>query len=114
MTILQPIEKTECVGDVLHNRNLTILYTGIDKRAAYTKRVLATLEGLLAGNTKRWIIDILHQNDCQRINAIMKSKTPKTFHKRVSAYVEFLTTGTHYGALFNKDFIIAFSNLAKE
>ncbi len=114
MSVLQPIQTIECAGDKMHNHNLAILYAGIDRRAGNTKRVLATLNNLLSDSTKRWIIDILHQNDCQRINAIMKSKTAKTFHKRVSAYVEFLTTGTHYGALFNKDFIIAFNNLIGE
>lgn len=111
MSVLQPIEIIECAGDKIHNHHLSILYAGIDRRASYTKRVLATLNKLLSDSKKRWVIDILHQNDCQRINAIMKSKTSKTFHKRVSAYVEFLATGTHYGALFNKDFIVAFNSL---
>ena len=110
-SIFQKIEVIECQGDRLHNENLNILFGGVDKRSKNYKVVNAMLQDVHKDSKQRWIINIIHKNDCKRINAIMKSKTDTTFKKRIDSYVKWLGTSSHYGALFNKDLINGFKNL---
>jgi len=109
--ILDRIENIECFGDKLHNKHIDKLFNGVNLKSKNAKKVLNVLHELLDATERRWIIDIIHLNDAAKLNAMMKSKTDKTFQKRVKNYINFLATATHYGAFFNKDFIVAFKKL---
>lgn len=113
--LLEKIETISCMGDKWHNQTLDILYAGADKRSKYFKQVNAAMQELFNNDdetrTQRWLFVVLPNSYARKVNGIMKSKSEKTFQKRLYKYIVFLINGTHYGALFNKRQILALEKL---
>jgi hypothetical protein len=107
--IFQTIENPTCLGDKWHNDAINILVKDVNKKSKYYKHVAMRLDNVYSECSHNWI-QIPNKN-CRKLNAIMKSKTEKTFIKRIKAYINELAFGTHYGKLFNKDEIREFTTL---
>lgn len=103
--LLQKYDPVRCVGDILHNELLDTLFEGVDKRSTHYKKVSAFLDSYLDGNNQNWIDNVIPGYRLKKLNAIMKAKTPETFQKRVKALIHQTKYGTHYGLLFNRQFI---------
>lgn len=109
--LLQKIDPVEMMGDKWHNQVIDLLFDGLDKRAKPYKEVLRALNEAHKYNEKRWVdIPVSY---AKKLNGIMKSKTEKTYQKRLIKYVNFLAHGTHYGKLFNRAEINELSQLIK-
>ena len=107
---LNKIENIRMMGDRFHNDSIDILFDGVNRRSKYAKRIMFRLDNVYDNEvadgsvTSEWCP--LTNTMCRKLNGIMKSKTPETFQKRLTKYINFLAFGTHYGKLFNKDQIL--------
>ena len=106
---LNKIENVEMLGDKFHNEIIDTLFNGLPARSKYKNRILFRLDLVYESVDKRWTE--LTKTNARKLNAIMKSKTDKTFQKRLKAYINHLAYGTHYGQIFNRDEI---KELSKE
>ena len=96
---LKKIENVQMVGDTLHNEVIDTLFGGLPSKSKYKNRILFRLDLVYEDCDKRWTE--LTKTNARKLNAIMKSKTDKTFQKRLKAYVNYLSYGSRYGAFFN-------------
>lgn len=98
--VLNKIEDIQMMGDRFHNQTIDLLFSGVNRRSKYAKKIMFRLDNVYLDSTQRWTP--VTNTMARKLNGIMKSKTEKTFQKRLKKYVYWLTFNTHYGALFNK------------
>ena len=107
--VLNKIEDIRMMGDKFHNETIDLLFSGVNRRSKYAKRIMFRLDIVYLDSTHRWTP--VTNTMARKLNGIMKSKTDQTFQKRLVKYVSWLAYNTHYGRLFNKDQI---NELSKE
>lgn len=108
MSLLNKIENIRMVGDNMHNEIIDIIFNNIDKRSKNYKRILESLEYTVKDSTQRWIFHKIGKTEAKKINAIMKSKTEKTFQKKLRRFIE-IQYDKAYGSIFEKEKIKGFS-----
>lgn len=108
--LLTKYENEKCMGDVWHNQNIDLLFSGVDKRSKNYKRVLNCLETIIGNSNKNWIHNWITKTEVKMLNALMKSKTEQTFQKRLRKYVWHFLDKV-YGSLLYNSTIKEFSKL---
>jgi hypothetical protein len=103
--LLEKIEPIKTLGDRYHNNNLQVLFSGVDSRTKTYKKVNDLLHKYLENSSHIWIFNVVNKGDLQRLNAAMKSKTDKTFQKRIVNLINHLAHDSHYGVMFNRRLI---------
>jgi len=95
--LLKKIENVRCVGDIMHNETIDLLLNDIDYNSEYTKIILKIINNIFNKfETEHWSFRIITKTECKRFNAIMRSKTIKTFKKRYLSLISMLN-GKMYG-----------------
>lgn len=102
--LLKKIDQPRMVGDREHNRYIDILFSDVDKRKKYYKDVTSILNQYLEDSSQNWIFLIFNQRQIKKFNSLMKSKTEKTYIKRLRGIIDDLTSG-RYDYLFNKEIV---------
>lgn len=108
--LLTKYETENCMGDVWHNQMLIQLFSDIDKRSKYYKKVLQCLENITINSKQRWIHNCITKTEIRMLNSMMKSKTEQTFQKRLRKYIWHYLDKV-YGSLLYKTTIDEFSKL---
>ena len=103
--LLKRIDPVRMVGDQIHNEFIDLLYKDVDKRTKTYKNVNNILHEYLKDSSQRWVSNVLNKTDIKRLNALMKSKTNKTYQKRLFKLIDHLAYSSRYGYVFNKELV---------
>ena len=114
-----PISPTlNCWGDKLHNETVDMLYKDVDKRTSTFKRLAPIIykhyfESKLRNNQSFvWCIHWLSKTDARDLNAAMKSKTEKTFQKRILNFMR-KKLRKYYGFILEKELLLDLEKMIK-
>jgi hypothetical protein len=98
------IQDVKMVGDNMHNKSIDLLLSGIDKRTKLYKTIYPKVEKIFNESTHRWIGLTMGDIHLRKLNSIMKSKTNKTYIKRVKSLLDTITN-TRYGHLMHRNLL---------
>lgn len=110
--LLEKIEPIRMAGYRFHNEAIDLLYDGVTSLSPAFVIIEGILNAYLENSNQNWIFMVINKGDLKRFNAAMKSKTDKTFIKRIRGIVQHLSNDSHYGVLFNRELIERLSKLA--